>query len=382
MYFKPDWEQAKKRVEAFWQNEIVDRCCIAVFAPRKTSKLPAFPDLQEGPWRGGLESIEHDDQDSIRKWWTDPDLNYRRLITWFENTYFGGEAIPATYVNWGAMPMAAFFGSSAVFNNKSVWYPETISNWDSWKWQFEQVTNQYWQQICAINRHLIERCEGRYFIGSPEVGSAGDVLSLMRGMDKLCIDLVENPDAVREAITILTDSWIDLHEQLYLAGSVVNDGAGILAWMSLWAPGRHAQVACDLSTVLSPAMFRDFFSDEIKREGSWCEFSTYHLDGPQAMKSQLSVLLSIDEIDTIEFTPGLGFAPTFSPQYIPLYKKIQEKGKRLYLLAKPEEIEPLLTELSPKGLFLCTQAPSEEEADNLLRNVARWSAKGDVFPVA
>jgi hypothetical protein len=100
------------------------------------------------------------------------------------------------------------------------------------------------------------------------------------------------------------------------------------------------------------------------------------------MKSQLSVLLSIDEIDTIEFTPGLGFAPTFSPQYIPLYKKIQEKGKRLYLLAKPEEIEPLLTELSPKGLFLCTQAPSEEEADNLLRNVARWSAKGDVFPVA
>jgi len=25
MYYKPDWEQAKKRVEAFWQNEVVDR---------------------------------------------------------------------------------------------------------------------------------------------------------------------------------------------------------------------------------------------------------------------------------------------------------------------------------------------------------------------
>ena len=102
------------------------------------------------------------------------------------------------------------------------------------------------------------------------------------------------------------------------------------------------------------------------------------LDGPQAIRSHLSELVQIDEIDTIEFTPGSVPAPTFSPHYIPLYKKIQEKGKRLYLLAKPEEIEPLLTELSPVGLFLCTQASSEEEADNLLRSVAHWSAKRNV----
>jgi hypothetical protein len=100
------------------------------------------------------------------------------------------------------------------------------------------------------------------------------------------------------------------------------------------------------------------------------------------MRAQLPVLLSFDEIDMIEFTPGAGCAPTFSPQYIPLYKKIQEKNKRLYLLAKPEEIEPLLAELSPKGLFLCTEVSSEEEADSLLHSVARWSASGTVFPVA
>lgn len=381
MYYKPDWKQAKERIEAFWENEVIDRCCVGVVAPRKTSKLPAFPELQWGPWLGGLESIAEDDQDSIRKWWTDPEANYYRLVTWFENTYFGGEAIPATYVNWGAMPLAAFFGSPAVFNNKSVWYPEVISDWGLWKWEFDQATNWYWQQILAINRCLIERCGGRYFIGYPEVGSAGDVLSLMRGMDKLCLDLMENPDAVRQAIGILTDTWIDLHEQLYLMACEANRCAGILAWMRLWAPGRHAQVACDLSAVLSPRTFRDFFGEEIRREGSWCEYCTYHLDGPQAMATQLPVLLSFDEIDMIEFTPGAGCPPTLSPQYIPLYKKIQEKGKRLYLLAEPDEIEPLLSELSPKGLYLCTHVSSEEEADDLLRSVARWSASGNVFPV-
>jgi hypothetical protein len=376
MYYKEDWEKARTRLEAFWQNELVDRCCMAVFAPRKTSKLPPFPELQWGPWLGGLDTIADADQDSIKKWWTDPEANYARMITWFENTYFGGEAIPATYVNWGAMPLAAFFGSPPVFNKKSVWYPEVISDWTSWKWQFDQAANLWWQQILAVNRCLIERCGGRYFVGYPEVGNAGDVLSLMRGMDKLCLDLIESPEPVKQAITTLTDAWIDLHEQLYLMAAEANGGAGVLAWMSLWAPGRHAQVACDLSTVLSPRTFREFFGEEIKREGNWCEYCTYHLDGPQAMNTHLPELLSFDEIDMIEFTPGAGCGPTFSPEYIPLYKKIQEKGKRLYLLARQEEIEPLLAELSPRGLFLCTQASSEDNANDLLRRVAKWSAKG------
>src|ERR1039458_363290 len=239
MYYKSDWEHARRRMEAFWANEVLDRCCMAVFAPRKTSKLPPFPELQWGPWLGGLELIADDDKEAIRRWWTDPEQNYARLITWFENTYFGGEAIPATYVNWGAMPLAAFYGSPVVFKKTSVWYREVIADWNTWEWHFDQGTNEYWQQILGINRYLIDNCDGRYFIGSPEIGAAGDILSLMRGMDKLCLDLVENPEAVKRAINVLTDTFIDLHEQLYRMGEEANRGAGILAWMSLWAPGRQ-----------------------------------------------------------------------------------------------------------------------------------------------
>ena len=72
MYYKPDWPGAKKRLEAFWNNEIIDRCCVAVFAPRKNSKMPPFPELQFGPWTGGLENITDGDSHAIRNWWTDP----------------------------------------------------------------------------------------------------------------------------------------------------------------------------------------------------------------------------------------------------------------------------------------------------------------------
>ena len=141
----------------------------------------------------------------------------------------------------------------------------------------------------------------------------------------------------------------------------------------IWAPGTVAKVQCDASSMLSPAMFREFFIPEIVQECAWCEYGTYHLDGPQAMKSHLNALLEVKEIANIEWTPGLGCPPTYTPEYIPLYRKIQAAGKRLYLLAQPREVELLLNELSAKGLFLCTNASSEDEANDLLKKVQVWS---------
>jgi hypothetical protein len=374
MYYKEDWPQARERLELFWrEREIIDRPCVAVFAPRKTSKLPPFPELQWGPWLGGLDAIPDDDEARIRTWWVDPEQNYERMQLWFENTYFGGEAIPCTYVNWGAMALAAFYGAPAVFKKTSVWYPEVIGNWETWHWRFDQATNEYWQQTLAIVKVLLERNNGRYFVGTPEFGTAGDLLSLMRGMDRLAVDLLESQEAVQHAIEVLGNAWVDLHEQIYRMTYDANDRGGVLAWMSLWAPGRHSQLACDFSTVISPRLFKKFFCGEIEKEATWCEYATYHLDGPDAMRNHLDTLLSIPTIHNIEWTPGAGHPPTYTAAYTPAYRKIQAAGKRLYLLAEPHEIEPLLAELSPKGLFLCTHADSQGEADDLLRQITRWT---------
>ena len=373
MYYKTDWPQAKKRLEAFWHNEVLDRCCAAVFAPRKTSRLPAFPELQHGPWRAQIDNLADSDAAAIEKWWTDPQQNLDRMSTWFENTYFGGEAIPATYVNWGAMAMAAFYGSPPMFKKDTVWYPPVIEDWSRWEWKLDKRTNTWWNQIFEITRYLISESKGRYFIGTPEVGSAGDLLSLLRGADQLSMDLIENPAPVKQGIKVLADTWVEFHEEMFQLTKPFNDGGDILPWMSLWAPGRHDQIACDLSTMLSPAMFKEFFVPEILQECAWCDHSTYHLDGPQAMRSHLDTLLRIEEIYNIEWTPGVGSPPTFTPAYIPQYKKIQAAGKRLYLLAQPHEVEPLLNELSARGLFLCTSAPSEDEANDLLKKIQSWS---------
>jgi hypothetical protein len=378
MYYKPDWEEAKKRIEAFWQNEVIDRCCIAVLAPREHAAVPLYVEQQYGPLLYGLDSIADDDQEGIKRWWTDPEEHYKRYILWFENTYFGGEAIPAVDINWGAMAMAGFYGSSPVFAKKTVWYPPVIEDWGTWEWKFDRSSNELWNQTLAVTRYLVERSEGRYFVGYPEIGSAGDLLALMRGTDKLCTDLLDHPDEVKRGIQVLTDAWIELHEQFFQMTRPANHGGAVLAWMMLWAPGRIAQVACDFSGIISRKMFREFFRTEIERESGWNEFGTYHLDGPQALRAHLPTLLEIPAICNIEWTPGVGSPPTYSPQYIPVYKQIQQAGKRLYLLAHPNEVEPLLAELSPKGLYICTYTESIQDAERLLKHVAKWSASRSI----
>jgi len=92
------------------------------------------------------------------------------------------------------------------------------------------------------------------------------------------------------------------------------------------------------------------------------------------MQYHLDVLLEVECISAIQFTPGAGAPPTLSPQYIPRYKRVLESGKRLYLLAEPEEVQPLCEALPSKGLLLCTYAPSQEAADILIENTYKWSS--------
>lgn len=358
MDYKDDWPQAKQRLEAFWRKETIDRCCIGVVAPRKGYSCDPEPIPEE--------------HNALVKWWIDPEVTLTRMLRTFERTYYGGEAFPVTEINLGASVMAAFFGSEPVFRPETVWYPQIIEDWDRDRLVFDPATNPHYRMVIENTRYYVEQSRGRYFVGFAELGSSMDILSLLRGMQILCYDMLDRGDVVKVAINRLVDAWLTVHEELYQIGRECNEGGSILAWMKTWAPGRHDQMACDFSAILSPRMFIEFAVPEIKRYLEWNEFATYHWDGPDAVK-HLGTILALEDIDVIQWTPGAGQARTSSPRWMPLYKRIQAAGKGLYLLADIDEVETLLTELSSRGLYIKTSADSEEEAKDLLRKAERWS---------
>ncbi len=369
MEFKPDWEQAKERFLQFWNNENEERALLAVTAPNR------FFDRQKYYETYDVERFDDTDTESICHWWCDTEENVRRNEYIFSTTFFGGEALPIAFTNWGAMAMCSFYGCQPVFNKKSVWYHKVIEDWSQWKWQRQD--NEYLKATFDITRAFAENGAGRYFAGMPELGSAGDLLSLMRGMDDLCLDVYDEPEAFHQAVDFLTREFLDLQDQLWPILTPTSDGGSTLPWMSLWMPGRGGnQLACDFSWVISNETFREFFFKELQAEGRWNDYATYHLDGPQCMKTHLDSLLTLPEIKAIEWTPGAGCPPASTPEYLPRYRQILESGKKLVLVADPEEIDFLTANLPPQGVFIKTTAASEEDAKALLkiaeRNAANW----------
>ena len=186
------------------------------------------------------------------------------MMTWFENTYFGGEAIPATYVNWGAMAMAAFYGSPPMFKKNTVWYPPVIEDWGQWRW----AARPGQQSLVAADLQYHQASDPG-IAGALLCGHAGGrqrgrrALAHARQRPALAGPDREPGAGRRRHPASSADTWVNFHEEMFQLTRAVNDNGDILPWLSLWAPGRHDQVACDFSTLLSPAMFREFFIPEI-----------------------------------------------------------------------------------------------------------------------
>jgi hypothetical protein len=359
MHYKEDWPKAKERFLAFWQGELVDRCCIAVQAPRKNSHyLPPQP--PESP-------------NELLKWWLDPEDNLVRMITEFENIYYGGEAYPAATMCLGASVMAGFYGSPAEFRPETVWYHPVIHDWDTAHLEFDPCTNPLYQVTIDAARYYTQESRDRFMVSLPELGAATDDLSLLRGMQPLLFDMIDRPDEVKKALALLADTWGKVHNELYRIVAPSNDNGCCIAWMQTWAPGSHYQMSCDFSAILSPKLFKEFIIPEIQTYLQVNEYSVYHWDGPDAIK-HLDALLAIPEIDAIQWTQGEGQASAADPRWVVNYRKIQQAGKKLILpFVEINEVETLLSQISSRGLLIRTLAKNEEEAKDLLKKVPRWT---------
>jgi hypothetical protein len=359
MYYKEDWPKAQERFLAFWQGEVVDRCCIAVQAPRKDSHYspPEPPDSQA----------------DLLKWWLDPEDNLKRMVAIFENTYYGGEAYPAATMCLGASAMAGFYGSPAEFRPETVWYAPIIHDWDSFQVKFDPNSNELYRITIDTALYYVQESRARFLVSLPELGAATDDLSLLRGMQTLLLDMIDQPQVVRRAISFLTHTWGEVHDELFKLAAPANADGCPIAWMQTWAPGPHYQMSCDFSAVLSPRLFREFILPEIHDYLKVNKFSVYHWDGPDAIK-HLDTLLSIPEIDAIQWTQGEGQAPATDPRWIVNYHKIQSAGKKLILpFVEIGEVETLLSQISSRGLMIRTHANSEAEAQALLKKVSQWT---------
>jgi len=131
---------------------------------------------------------------------------------------------------------------------------------------------------------------------------------------------------------------------------------------------KHFTLQCDFIVYLSPKMFREFIFPLILEECRYFDRTIWHLDGPLELP-HLDSLLSIRELDCIQRIPGDGNPDSGEECWVPLYRKIQEKGKLLQIFVPSRKVTKILSKIKHKGVAIRTTCASSMEARKLIKEI-------------
>lgn len=282
-------------------------------------------------------------------------------------TFHGGVAFPQFNTDVGGPgSLGLFLGAGARIDDRTVWYDPCISDPDAHPPLRFDPANWWWRKHMEVIDRALAAAGGRYLVGFPDLIENLDTLAQLRGSQEVLMDLLERPEWVRDRIRQINQAWHHCFEALWpLLGEPF--GGNAFYAFRIWGPGRTAKLQCDFQCMISPAMFRRFVRPALEEQCGWLDFSLFHLDGTEALP-HLEGLLEIETLKAIEWTPQAGRPGGGSSEWHALYRRIRAAGKSVQAIeVRPEEVEPLIDAVGPDGLFIMTEAATEEEARSLLR---------------
>ncbi len=353
MRYIDDWDKRKARHTAFWEQEVVDRCLVTILGP---SKNPQFdPSILIAP---------QDKKDAL-SYWTDGERILKRNEHLWDNMTWVGDGFPQLMHNLGPTGHAGYFkGIDADFRD-SIWFHA--------KEKIDEVIfeedNFWYKKTMELAEYYASEAKGEFFVSMTDSSGNCDALAAIKGADNLLMDMYTNEAYIDTALTEIQNVWEKTYLSLYNILKKNNQGGSGIGWLFTWAPGLHAQLQCDLAAMISPELFEKYAMKELTRQAQVLDYSLFHLDGVEVTR-HLDHLLSIKELKAIQWTSVVG--QTSALENLDALKRIQASGKSLLLnLPNNKELEPLMEELSSKGLHIISPVSSEDEGHRVIKTIER-----------
>jgi hypothetical protein len=350
MRFKPDFERTCRLHEAFWNREPMERPLLLLHADRQ-----GVP-----PYRERLV-------DPLTQW-TDAQYIIEEKQRLFRSTFFAAEAVPHVLVGVQGGVIAAGLGCRIRLRRETCWFEPVIDDWGAFPMRFDR-RRRWWRLTQQLTESLVEAGRDRFLVDIPDFQSDMDTLSDLRGPQRLCLDLYENPEAIEGALRYV-------FEHAYRPGYeafqriLTRHTPETTTWLGVLSRQRQDVLQADFLALVSPPMASRFVIPNLVKEARFLERSLFHLDGPGAL-DKLELLLEIEELDGIQWVPGAGQPSAL--RWLPLLRRIQGRGKLLYVSSPPEEVEPLARNLDPRGLCIAVEGrlASEGEAEDFIASIDR-----------
>ncbi len=328
----------------YWNKTNHDRPLISVYSNRRGATFSSMPTPRN------TEDI-----------WFDIDFIIARARHIFNTTFYGGEAFPLIYPNLGPDILGAICGCGLQFGTDTSWAVHNVSDWRSLPKLEFSLDNEWFVKLQKITMALLEDAGDDYIVGVTDLHPGTDGLVSLRGPEKLCIDLFDEPEEIKSRIDEMFAVYKTvLVEQNKLIRTVQKPSTN---WMGILHPEKEWYVtSSDFSALISREQFDEFVVPGLCNELDFLPASIYHLDGAGALH-HLDRLLSLNKLDGIQWVQGAGAPP--AREWIHVYKQIQEAGKLIAAHCEPEDIRPLCESLRPEGVHLTCYAQNETQAAEL-----------------
>lgn len=301
------------------------------------------------------------------QYWFDPQWRAANIHYRLSRSSFKGDILPVANTHLGPGSLAAILGSELEGGDDTIWIHQRPNDSD-------EITldenNPWWKQHLDLIRACKVNAPGRYFVGCPDLIEGLDTLASLHGVQPVLLDMIDRPEELARQLQAVNDIWFQVFDRIY--EEINLEGEMTFCYFSLWAPGRVAKLQCDLSGMISPKNFRRFVQPYIREQCQKLDYSLYHLDGVDATR-HVTALLEIEELNAIQWTPGVGQPQGGNACWYDLYKRIRAAGKSLMPSGvEVNELQPLLDEIGPDGLHLLMHFESERDIDAALEIASHY----------
>lgn len=346
---KPDFDESAARWAAFWAGEMLDRPPVVITCPREGV---------EGAPRPNYWTMLHDPIEDV----------VAATDAWVRSTYWGGDSMPQFSPGFGPDIFAAFLGAELEFSRgmetRTSWAVTYVNDWRDVLPLEIDTESRYWMRMRDLCRGLAEVAEGHWLVSHLDLHSNLDALESMRGASKLCVDLYDCPELVREANDQVRELYAPVYDIFYEDGRMADVGTGA-GWISAFSEGKCNAIQCDFAALIGPKHFRELVVPDLTAEAEHLDHCIYHWDGPTAL-CHMDDLMAIEAIDCIQWVPGAGNPPLV--EWLDLLEEIQKRGKSVMCYTTIDELPRFHERLDPSRLFYSLSAPSRDE----LERVVEW----------
>jgi hypothetical protein len=349
---KPDFAEAMRRIYAWYDHEVLDRAPVR-FSAAARDMLPAgaggrWPDLK-GRWFDAEYQLEH-------------------FLACMDSSSYLGETFPVFCPNLGPNVFAAMLGGELTFGETTSWIKPSVETMEqAGRVAFDEA-NLYYQKILEITDCALDLCEGRFLVGYTDMHPGLDCVDALMGTETMLLSMVDDPDIVKALGETCTREFFRVMDLFHLKLKAKRQPS--VSWMQIPSYETMHIPSCDLGTMISPAMFREFALPMIREEVARFRHNIFHLDG-KGVAVHLNDILALQEVQAIQWVQGAGSTSPIM-QWVDLIRRIQAAGKSVVVGLTLSELEPFLEAVRPEGILLCIDEPERETQQAVIDRLLRW----------